>query len=92
MHSPAPVVLMEAPTGHHLLSQPGRCQTVERGGERRHLTGGPGPQHLHLVDHVVQPGARIEELTPQHHQHVLSPAQSSHFRPGLEKINIRLNL
>ena len=65
---------MEAPTGHHRLPQPGGRETVERGGEGGHQAGAPGPQHLHLVHHVVQPGARVEELTAQHHQQVLSPA------------------
>ena len=93
---------MEAPTGHHRLPQPGGRETVERGGEGGHQAGAPGPQHLHLVHHVVQPGARVEELTAQHHQHVLSPAQASHFGPDLEKtsgseclildLNLGLNL
>lgn len=64
--------MVEAPTGEDSVAKPGCGQTVERGGEAPHQTGAPGPQHLHLVHHVVQPGARIEVLTSYHHQHVLS--------------------
>ena len=72
---------MEAATGHHGLPHPGRRQSVERGGEGRELTGAPGSHHLHLSHHVVQAGARIEELTAQHHQHVLTPAHHSQSQP-----------
>ena len=78
---------MEAPTGHHGLPHPGRRQSVERGGEGRELTGAPGSHHLHLSHHVVQAGARIEVLTAQHHQHVLTPAnvKASHFEADFQK-------